>query len=174
MKRATWNYIDQSRRLRNWDYSSPGGYFITICTHRRSPFFGTIENCEVYLSPMGEIVKEEWEKTASLRAAVDIDEYVIMPNHIHDIIVLKSVVGTPRCGVHNAKGTKSDSLGTIIGQFKSACTRRIRVVCDQQFAWQSRFYGHIIRDDTDLHRIRNYIRENPIKWELDRYYCQGR
>jgi REP element-mobilizing transposase RayT len=66
---------------------------------------------------------------------------------------------------------KSDSLGTIIGQFKSACTRRIRADHANDFAWQSRFYDHIVRDDMDLHRIRDYIRDNPMKWEMDKYYC---
>ena len=119
------------------------------------------------LSPSGEIVKEEWEKTASMCETVELDEYVIMPNHLHGIIILNQIVGT---GVQGSEETKSDSLGTIIGQFKSSCTRRIRSNYVNDFTWQSRFYDHVIRDDMDLQRIRNYIRENPAKWALDEYY----
>jgi putative transposase len=163
-------YRPESRRLKSWDYSTPGGYFVTICMHLRKPFFGMIKNLEMHLSPLGEIVKEEWEKTASIRASVEIDEYVIMPNHLHGIIIIREVVGTPRWGVQKSEETKSDSLGLIIGQFKSACTRRIRADLAKDFAWQSRFYDHVIRDETDLQRIREYIRDNPKKWEMDKYY----
>lgn len=167
MKGSSGIYQNQSRRLRHWDYSTPGGYFVTICTHLREPFFGEIDNGEMCLTPTGEIVKEEWERSVSLRKSVDLDEYVIMPNHFHGIIILKQAVGT---GVQRSEETKSLSLGTIIGQFKSACTRRIRANLDKDFAWQSRFYDHVIRDEIDLQRIRQYIRENPLKWELDKYY----
>jgi REP element-mobilizing transposase RayT len=165
-------YRSESRRLKYWDYSTPGGYFVTMCTNLRRPFFGEIDNCDMCLSPAGEIVKEEWEKTAYMRETVELDEYVIMPNHIHGIIILKQVVGTPRWGVQKSEETKSDSLGLIIGQFKSVCTRRIRADCARDFAWQTRFYDHVIRDETDLQRIRQYIRDNPGKWELDKYYCR--
>ncbi|UCF60839.1 MAG: hypothetical protein JSV37_13940 [Anaerolineaceae bacterium] len=164
-------FKSESRRLRHWDYSTPGGYFVTICTHLMKPFFGMNENGEMHLSSIGEIVAQEWVKTAFLRESVELDEYVIMPNHLHGIIILKQVVETPRRGVLKSGDSKSDTLGTIIGQFKSACTRRIRADCVRDFAWQSRFYDHVIRDETDLQRIRQYIRDNPGKWELDKYYC---
>ena len=136
----------------------------------RKSFFGTIENGETYLSPLGEIIVQEWEKTALLRESVELDEYVVMPNHLHGIIILKQVVETPRWGVLKWGNSKSDTLGTIIGQFKSACTRRIRANYDMDFAWQSRFYDHVIRDEIDLQRIRKYIHDNPVKWEMDKYY----
>jgi putative transposase len=167
MKGSSGIYQNQSRRLRHWDYSTSGGYFVTICTHLRKPFFGTIEDGELFLSPIGEVVSQEWIKTASLRESVELDEYVIMPNHVHGIIILKSVVGT---GVQRSEEMKSVSLGMIIGQFKSACTRRIRAENNKSFTWQSRFYDHVIRDEIDLQRIRKYIRENPLKWVLDDYY----
>lgn len=165
-------YKSHSRRLRHWDYSTPGGYFVTICTHLRKPFFGTIEDDEMNLSPIGEIIDQEWEKTAILREAVELDEYAIMPNHLHGIIMIKPLVETPQRGVSVSEDMKAVTLGTIISQFKSACTRRIQAVCKSNFAWQSRFYDHIIRDDIDLRRIRKYIQENPRKWELDKYYCR--
>ena len=165
-------YRSQSRRLKNWDYSTPGGYFVTICTHLGKPYFGTVENGEIHLSPIGEILVEEWVKTSSLRESVELDEYVVMPNHLHGIIILKQVVETPRRGVLTPVDVNPDTLGTIIGQFKSACTRRIRADYTRDFAWQARFYDHVIRDDVDLQRIREYIRVNPVKWEMDKYYCK--
>jgi REP element-mobilizing transposase RayT len=110
-------------------------------------------------------------KTASLRKSVELDEYVVMPNHLHGIIILKQVVETTRRGVLTPVDINPDTLGTIIGQFKSACTRRIRADYTRDFAWQSRFYDHVIWDETDLRRIRQYIRDHPVKWEMDKYYC---
>jgi putative transposase len=169
MKGSSEIYQDQSRRLKHWDYSTPGGYYVTICTQQRRLFFGTIEKNELNLSPVGEIVTQEWLKTASLRESVELDEFVVMPNHFHGIIFLKQVVGT---GVQKSEETKLISLGLIISQFKSACTRRIRANFVKDFAWQSRFYDHVIRDEIDLQRIRIYIRDNPMKWALDKYYCK--
>jgi REP element-mobilizing transposase RayT len=122
------------------------------------------------LSTTGEIVTEEWEKTGSLRKNVELDEYIIMPNHLHGIIVLHKIVGTLRRGVHKSDRLIADSLGSIIGQFKGACTRRIRANGKMDFAWQPRYFDHIIRNEIDLHRIRKYIHENPSKWTLDTYY----
>ena len=101
-----------------------------------------------------------------------------MPNHFHGIPIIKDVE-TSRRDVSNIKETgqrpvstqlKPDSLGSIIGQFKSICTKRIHKLGYKQFHWQPRFYDHIIRNETDLRRIRNYIQNNPLKWELDEYY----
>jgi REP element-mobilizing transposase RayT len=163
-------YRDESRRLKSWDYSTPGGYFVTICTKKHRALFGRIENGNVQLSSVGKVIAQEWEKTGDLRSNVMLDEYIIMPNHLHGIIFLQESVGTPRRGVHKTGTLKSDSLGSIIGQFKSACTRRIRASANKDFAWQASFFDHIIRSDIDLQRIRKYISENPAKWTLDKYY----
>ena len=171
MKGRFGKYRSQSRRLRHWDYSTSGGYFVTICTHLRKPFLGKIENDEMHLSALGKIVAQEWVKTAVLRESVELDEYVVMPNHLHGIIILKPVE-TPRRGVIKSGEIKVNTIGTIIGQFKAACTRRIRAGHTRDFTWQSRFYDHVIRDETDLQRIRKYIRDNPKKWALDKYYCR--
>jgi REP element-mobilizing transposase RayT len=94
MKKSHEYYRDGSRRLESWDYSTPGGYFITICTHLKRPYFGKIIKGKLHLSSIGNIVAEEWEKTGSLRKNVDLDEYIVMPNHLHGIIILQNVVGT--------------------------------------------------------------------------------
>lgn len=172
MKTIQKRYRDQSRRLQSWDYSNPGGYYVTICTQRKEPHFGVIAGGVMILTTIGEIVEQEWEKTGNLRENVQIDEYVVMPNHLHGIIFPLRSVGTPRRGVHRSNTRELSSLGTIIGQFKSTCTKRIRSTVARNFAWQSRYYDHVIRDESDLQRIRKYIRENPAKWSLDKYYCK--
>lgn len=151
-------YKINSARLKEYDYAQPGMYFVTICTNDRKEFFGEIINGEMKLNEMGEIVKEEWLQTAIIRPNIFLDEWVIMPNHIHGIIEIKNVE-TPRWGV---------SLGSIINQIKSICTKKIWKSGYVDFAWQSRFYDHIIRNDESLNKIREYIRINPQRWEEDR------
>jgi len=167
-------YRIESTRLKGWDYSAAGYYFITICTKNRECILGELVGGDVCLSNIGEIVAEEWLKTPQIRLNVDLDEWVIMPNHFHGIIILKSdgnvetpcrAVETPRRGV--STGWKPDSLGSIVNQFKSVCTKRIWAMGYFDFVWQSRFYDHIIQDEASLQRIRRYISENPIKWAQD-------
>ena len=113
-------------------------------------------------------MKEEWQWTPTVRPNVGLDEFVVMPNHVHGIVVL---TGDPGKTSHRDVSTKSrlrpHSLGAMIGQFKSVCTKRIRGAGFPQFCWQSRFYEHIIRDEPSLRNIRQYIVDNPAKWELD-------
>jgi len=188
-------YRIPSARLRGWDYASAGLYFVTICIKNRVPCLAEIVEGTVRLSPIGEIVAEEWQKTEHIRANVVLDAWVVMPNHLHGIIGITGtahddadtrddvnaprdvVVETPRRGVSTAAATataaasaawKSGSLGAIIGQFKSVCTKRIWAAGFRDFAWQERFYDHIIRDERALNRIREYIANNPARWESDR------
>ncbi len=182
-------YRIESARCQNWDYTSNGYYFVTICAQNREYFFGDVVADEMQLSPVGKIVTEEWQKTAQIRSYIELDEWVIMPNHLHGIIIIKNqppplIVETPRWGVSQQAtfhpeetfqrnvSTKSrlkpKSLGSIIGQIKTACTKRIWEAGFDDFEWQDRFYDHIIRDDESLHYIRQYIINNPLKWELDK------
>ena len=182
-------YRIESARCQNWDYTSNGYYFVTICAQNREYFFGDVVADGMQLSPVGKIVTEEWQKTAQIRSYIELDEWVIMPNHLHGIIIIKNqppplIVETPRWGVSQQAtfhpeetfrwnvSTKSrlkpKSLGSIIGQIKTACTRRIWEAGFDDFEWQDRFYDHIIRDDESLHYIRQYIINNPLKWELDK------
>ncbi len=138
----------------------------------------------VHFSPIGEIVAEEWQNTEQIRKDVSLDRWVLMPNHLHGIIVLRHWTPrsaplemfnretahreTPRRGVSTGGSRLTpNSLGSIIGQFKSICTKRIRAAGFVDFAWQSRFYDHIIRGEKALNGIREYIVNNPLKWELD-------
>jgi REP element-mobilizing transposase RayT len=164
----------ESARLSGWDYTANAYYFVTICTRERSPFLGEIADGCVVMSKAGQIVDEEWRRTATVRPDVSIDEYVVMPNHVHGIIVLdraaSGLAATPEKTPHRGVSTSRlapGSLGAIIGQFKSVCTKRIRVAGIADFGWQVRFYDHIIRDDKSLDNIRQYIVNNPLKWELE-------
>ena len=157
------------RRLPGWDYAAPGLYFVTICTHKRRCCFGDVVNGEMLLNEMGQIVKEEILKTSEIHEKVLIDSWVIMPNHIHLIIIISQVkdVATPRRGVvtESPKHWKPGTLGVLINQLKGACTRRIRSDLDPDFAWQARYYDHIIRTDNDLENLREYIQLNPVNWQ---------
>ena len=180
-------YRINSSRLNNWDYSIPWWYYVTICTKNMNFWFGEVKQGEMILSGAGKIVKEEWGRSKTIRENVDLDYYVIMPNHIHGIIIIHAVETTR--GVvsksesepllndetsHRLVSTtiKPNSLGSIVGQFKSIVTKRVRSSGYKNFAWQLGFYDHIIRNEKDLHRIRTYIKNNPLKWELDEYYTE--
>ncbi len=161
-------YRSQSIRLPGWDYSQAGWYFVTVCTQDRQCVLGDMVEGSVVLSPVGKIVEEEWWRTAVVRPHVRLDEFVVMPNHLHGILVINEGQGKTS---HRDVSTKSrlipQSLGAIIGQFKSVCTKRIRGDGFPQFSWQVRFYEHVIRDERSLGSIRQYIVDNPAKWELD-------
>ena len=173
-------YRIESTRLKEWDYSTPWWYYVTICTKNFKHWFGEVKNGKMILNDLGKIVEEEWLKTKEIRSNVDLDYYVIMPNHFHGNLIILDVetsrrdVSMERETGHRPVSTQlqPNSLGSIIGQFKSICTKRIHNLGYTQFQWQPRFYDHIIRNDSDLRRIRNYIQNNPFKWELDEYYQQ--
>jgi REP element-mobilizing transposase RayT len=172
MKKFQGKYRIDSTRLKDWDYSTPGGYFITICTMNKIPVLGKVVDGKFRPSPLGIIASNEWEKAGKLYESVELDDYVIMPNHLHGIIFLYEVVETPRWGVSADRNQSPVTLSGIINQFKTVCTKRIRARGNTDFTWQSSFYDHIIRDEIDLERIRKYISENPAKWMLDEYYSE--
>jgi len=171
-------YRIESSRLKDWDYSIPWWYYVTICTKHFRNWFGDVKDGQKILNDLGKIVEEEWLRTKDIRSNVELDYYVIMPNHFHGNIIIMDVETSRRdVSKENETGQrpvstqlKPNSLGSIIGQFKSICTKRIHKLGYLQFQWQPRFYDHIIRNENDLRRIRNYIQNNPLKWELDEYY----
>ena len=195
-------YRVPSARLPGYNYANTGLYFVTICVKNRECVFGRVRQGNMELSEIGEIVKEELLKTNVIRSNVQIDEWVIMPNHVHVIISLDNQkVETPRWGVSDTSretpyqgvsdtsretpyqgvstkdhvtGRKNlnwrpNTLGSIINQFKSICTKRVRQI-DSNFTWQPRFHDHIIRNEKSLEEIRQYILKNPEKWLEDDLY----
>jgi REP element-mobilizing transposase RayT len=159
-------YRINSSRLTGWDYSQPGMYFITVCTDTHANFFGTITDGQMHLSPIGEIVSEVIHNTDQIRENIQFDEWVIMPNHLHLII---QIIDDGK--IKDNLEQKNLSIGVVINQIKSKATKRIWANGNKDFRWQTRFYDHIVRNEASLNRIRQYIRENPLKWENDEYFA---
>jgi REP element-mobilizing transposase RayT len=154
-------------RLKGYDYSQPGMYFVTICVHERQSKLGKITDSHILLSPYGEIAHDFWKTTSEHFPNAHIDEFIIMPNHIHAIVQIQDEDATLRDRTsRNAKPT----LGQIIAYYKYGTTKQINALRDNAATkfWQGRFYDHIIRNHRELDAIRKYIQENVLKWELDR------
>lgn len=157
----------RSIRLKEYDYAQAGAYFITVCAWKRKCLFGDVLKRKMELNECGQIVNKEWLQTGVIRSNVKLDAFVIMPNHIHGIIIL--VGATRRVAPTNPAGPAPGSIGAIIGQFKSIVTKRInkmRNSCGVP-VWQRNYYEHIIRDDNEFIRIREYIINNPSNWAED-------
>lgn len=184
---------EKQYRYKGYNYAENGFYFVTICTKNREIFFGniikTLDNVFVELSKIGKMVKKYWLEIPKHFPFVELDEFIIMPNHIHGIILINKNVGTQNVGTRrNAKfcvptdvflreyrnefGPQSKNLSSIIRGFKIGATKYAKnnnII----FGWQPRFHDRIIRNDEELNRIRQYIIDNPLKWEIDRNYVEG-
>jgi putative transposase len=200
-------YRVESIRLKNWDYSNNGYYFITICTKEKEHFFGNIIDGKMFLNDIGKIIYDEWYKSEKMRPNIILDEFIIMPNHIHGIIIINNdnvethsnaslpnhnanqkindVSGNnsnnniltdndnvnethSNASLPNNNTTKKNNLSNIIRGFKSSSTKLIHISGFNNFAWQPRFYEHIIRNDNSLQNIRQYIINNPVNWSKDK------
>ena len=151
----------RSIRLKEYNYSSEGFYFITICTEGRRCLFGTIINGKMVLNDYGKIVDNEWQNTIKIRNGdVVLHEYVIMPNHIHAIIQIhRGVSHTPNEISYTPFQSPSKTLGAIIRGFKGAVSKQIG-----KSIWQRNYYESIINDEQAFENISKYIRNNPAKW----------
>jgi REP element-mobilizing transposase RayT len=164
----------RSIRLKDYDYSQAGAYFVTICVHYKRNFFGEIIDGCMQLTHTGEIVQSEWLRTEVVRPNVAVDEFIVMPNHLHGIVVIAEadipVGATRRVARAQTHGPVAGSIGAIVGQFKSTCTKQIRKngALGHTPIWQRSYFEHVIRTQDELDRVRLYIVENPLKWELDR------
>jgi putative transposase len=156
----------RSIRLHEYDYTDSKAYFITICTYNRALLFGQVIAGKMQLNSTGELVKEEWLKSAILRPYLVLDLFVVMPNHFHAIVLLAHKQGaTSRAPAREQFGKPvSGSLPTVIRAFKAAVSRCLNT---KPALWQRGYYEHVIRNDCDLQRIRDYIETNPLRWELD-------
>ena len=192
--RFTDRYKIKSSRFQNWNYSNPGYYFITICTYNKNNFFGKIIDEKMELSKMGEISKNCLINISKHFNNVFIDEYVIMPNHIHILIKLiksNNYCRDVACNVSTNTNTyeistdnltkskyfsnispKPNSIPTIIRSFKSAVTCHInpKIVF---FGWQTRFYDHIVKDQKEYFKIKKYIQSNIKNWNKDKYFIRS-
>ncbi|MCU0436793.1 MAG: hypothetical protein MUC49_02700 [Raineya sp.] len=158
----------RSVRLKNYDYSQEGIYFITICTHNKECLLGEIENSNMYLNKFGEVVKNCWLEIPKHYPNTILDEFVIMPNHIHGIIEI--AVGANDYSTLSQTNTfksPSKTIGAMIRGFKIGVTKWFRQNTDIYTVWQRNYYEHIIRDVKSYQNICNYIINNPMNWEKD-------
>ncbi len=163
----------RSIRLRGYDYSQPGSYFITLCTSGKKCLFGNVLEDKMVQNETGKMVEEVWRAMPGRFAGIEVDEFVVMPNHLHAIL---RIVGAPLAGAHVARAGTSPAptVGDIVGAFKSistiAISRMARFAGTKSHTklWQRNYFEHIIRDETELGKIREYIQTNPLRWAFDR------
>ena len=201
MKYDPQKHHRRSIRLKGYDYTQPGAYFVTICTYQRMHVFGEVIDGEMVLNETGKIAWDEWFKTAAIRPYVKLyeNEFVVMPNHAHGIIHIVEQVGTPRGGVQDAEDTQAGeqteqwarqrraptreafgkpvpgSVPTIVRAYKSAVTYAVNAAENTHGSvlWQKNYYEHVIRNDRELTNIGWYIVNNPLNWQLDRDNLQN-
>lgn len=183
----------RSIRLKEYDYAQAGAYFITVCTQRHVCLLGDIQNDRVVLTDAGRMILTVWDEMPGHYPSIATDAFIIMPNHVHGIIIL---VGATPCGCPQPIAKPNNpatgqAQGPVIGQargpaptlslpdavhrFKSLTTKQYSDGVNQHDwppfmgrLWQRNYYEHVIRDDADLNRIRQYIADNPLHWALDR------
>lgn len=174
-------------RYKGFDYSQPGFYFVTICTKNREFFFGDIVKGEMHFSKIGFMAEKLWQEIPISFSIARLDKYVVMPNHIHLVIeIIKDYGQIESCNgdvempintkeedvsegsSRNLQPLKKNSLSSIINHFKGGLKKFCNKNNLEYFAWQDKFYDHIIRDENDLDRIRQYIDQNIVKWDRDR------
>lgn len=164
----------RSIRLREYDYREPGAYFVTICTFGKECILGSIHDGEVTRSSVGRIVEQCLLALPQLFPHIELDAFIIMPNHLHVIIIIREMECRGEASsTAKAHGTTSGSLASVIQNFKSTTTRHInRVKSSSGPFWQRGYYEHVIRNDKSLDETRNYINSNPWNRHLDEYNCR--
>ncbi|MBZ0302364.1 MAG: transposase [Anaerolineae bacterium] len=165
----------RSVRLPGYDYAQGGAYFVTICAYHQACLFGSVDqNAEMRLNRYGQIVERAWQQVATLRRQIETDVFVVMPNHVHGILIIHTPVGATLASPSNERpqGPPSGSLGAVVGGFKAADAREINRARQTPGApvWQRSFHEVIIRSEAVLNRLRQYIDANPARWAEDRYY----
>lgn len=157
----------RSIRLQNYDYSQAGAYFVTICTQHRACVLGEVIDDAVQLSPLGQIVEEGWQWLAQRYSYVHLDKWVVMPNHLHGIVLLTD--DDRRGGSRAAQNLPRKPLGQLVGAFKTVTTKQINALQNTPAAvfWQRNYHEHVIRNEADLSRLREYIENNSMQWSLD-------
>lgn len=164
-------------RLKGYDYSTPGAYFITICTNQKEHFFGRISNEEMFLNELGEIVNKEILNIESHYKNIRIDKYVIMPNHIHMIIIISEEKTNPTEGINPFPTIKKYDISNVVGKFKAGVSRIVGnafMHSVKKPIWQSSYNDHIIRGEKDYQKIWEYIDTNVLRWEQDCFYNKER
>ncbi len=162
----------KNTRAKGYNYNDNGGYFVTICTHEKRHLFGKIVNGEMKLNLYGKFVKNRIEKIDEIYDGVKVDKYAIMPNHLHILIML----GRQRIVCVPQHDRSKEMLPKIIKALKSTITKDIKKYKKWNAydafptIWQKSYYDHVIHDENDYLKVWKYTDENPLKWELDKYY----
>lgn len=167
-----------SIRLKDYDYSQAGAYFVTLCAYQRQCWFGEIKSGHMHLNQIGKIVANEWLRTPEIRPDFQLGEWIIMPNHIHGIVIITEPFDGDK-NVEDARNMmsasnaplqqKPNSLSSFIAGFKSAVTKQINLLRHNRDLpiWQRNYYESIIRDEKSLAAIREYIINNSSRWQND-------
>ncbi|MBF0377412.1 MAG: hypothetical protein HQK72_07995 [Desulfamplus sp.] len=194
MEKYQNKYRIQSARAQWWEYGSNGSYFVTICTKNRDHFFGEIMDGKMNLSIIGHFAHSCWYEIPEHFPFVELGEFVVMPNHVHGIVIInksnyvemngRNVETQNFASLHphhpqshpstsdnpkNQFGPQSKNLPSIIRGYKVGVTKNARLI-NSDFAWQTRFHDHIIRNDNQYKHICEYIINNSINWEKDNFF----
>jgi putative transposase len=183
VEREAANQRRRSLRLKGYDYAQAGAYFVTVCTQDRACLFGDVAGDTVCLNTAGQLAATLWSAMPTRFPEIELDAFVVMPNHVHGVIVLPDraeTVGAPLVGAHADDGGEraatraAPTVGNVVGAFKSLFTvEYIQGVKEGRWprfqgrVWQRNYYEHVIRDEPDLARVRRYIDENPLSWAFD-------
>jgi REP element-mobilizing transposase RayT len=175
MKYDPEKYHRRSIRIRGYNYSQGGMYVVTICTLDRESLFGEVVDGDMRLSNVGRMAQAAWDELPVRFPGVRLDVFVVMPNHIHGIIIVGAQLIAPSYvrrnssdGTQQGAMNRAPTLGEIVRTFKAVSTRVIRRTVKPDFAWQRNYYEHVIREDESLNRIRQYFLDNPARWAYDR------
>ena len=170
----------RSIRLKEYDYSEPGGYFITLCTQDWKCLFGKVEKEQMRLSEYGHVVQACWDAIPQHYPHVMLDAFVVMPNHMHGILVITDSglatdavgAGLPRPYDMDDEPTRRPTLGQMVAYFKYQSTKRMNAIrrAPGTKVWQRNYWERVIRNKKEGDRIRRYIEENPVRWFWDRYH----
>ena len=187
MKKFKNKYRISSARAQWWDYGNNGAYFITICTKDRQHFFGQIREKEMFLSDLGQLAQQYWQEIPQRFDYIQLGEMVIMPNHLHGIVIIDKNDGDdvetrlsaslhhhhrpdqPSGITGNHNPMLHDNLSRVVRWFKGRTTFECRKI-NPLFQWQTRFHDHIIRNEASFYRIQQYIVNNPAKWNDDKFF----
>ena len=194
MRYDRFKHRRRSIRLKGWDYSRPGMYYVTICTKKKICLFGEINNGKMVTNLFGRIVEDGWKALEMQYFYVQLDEFQIMPNHLHGIIMYHKMAdviarvgcrgvsrNAPTYGIQtfpnqirtlpDNKNFKRKPLGRLIGAFKTMTSKHINTINGNpgDVIWQRDMYERVIRDENELQRIRKYIKDNPSNWDDDEF-----
>jgi REP element-mobilizing transposase RayT len=160
----------RSIRLQNYDYSRPGAYFVTICVRDRSCLFGDVVDGEMRLNDAGHVAHECWRAIPTHFSHVDFDAFVVMPNHVHGILVIADSAVPVGAKNFSPQHRTSKTVGSMVRGFKIGVTTWMRGNTTIHDVWQRNYWEHIVRDEPELNRIQEYISTNPVRWEMDRLH----